>query len=234
MTGASGARTPQRASDWTCRYANLREDLHRWGLRRAIYMRIMGRLAPFLNVSYANTRELLPRELRQTRAGCSIRIASREELLRASANPALQMSAAFIDDALARGDICCAAFDGDDMVAYVWRAFVATRHVEGIWVCFRAPFRYGYKALTLPAWRGRRLLEALGPVADQLCRERGRTMGIGFVSTHNYPSLAASKRYGDRRIGVIGYVRVAGRLFTFRSPGARKVGFGFSRTPTAS
>ncbi|MFO1376682.1 MAG: hypothetical protein U1F14_06745 [Steroidobacteraceae bacterium] len=213
--------------------ALLRDDLRRWGLLRSLYRRIMRRLAPVLNVSFAVSRPLGVREVRLTCAGCSIRIATREDLARAAANPALQMTPAFVDHALSRGDICAAAFDGEDMVAYTWRAFVATRHKDDVWLSFRPPYRYGYKALTLPAWRGRHLQEAISPFADQLCIERGHTMAIGFIETHNYASLTSCGRTGDEKIGVIGYLRVAGRVFPFRSPGARRAGFGFVWKPDA-
>lgn len=213
--------------------AILREDLARWGLWRSAYRRLMRRVAPFLHVSFAVSRPLGRIEVRPTHAGCSLRIATREELLRATANPDLQMTPAFVDYALSRGDICTAAFDGDNVVGYVWRAFVPTRHKDDVWLSFEAPYRYGYKALTLPAWRGRHLQEMLGPVADPLCIERGRTHAVGFIETHNYASITSSKRLGDRKIGVIGYLRIAGRVFPFRSAGARRAGFGFGPKPDA-
>jgi len=222
---------PPRARGGANSTAILREDLARWGLLRSVYRRLMRRLAPFLHVSFAVSRPLGRNEVRQTHAGCSLRIATRDELLRATVNPGLQMTPAFVENALSRGDICSAAFDGDDLVAYVWRAFVPTRHKEDVWLTIEAPYRYGYKALTLPAWRGRHLQEMLGPVADRLSIERGRTHSVGFIETHNYASLASSKRLGDEKIGVIGYLRVAGRVFPFRSRGARRAGFGFVRRP---
>jgi len=211
--------------------ALLRDDLRRWGLLRSLYRRLMRRVAPFLQVSFALTHPLGRNEIRQTHAGCSLRVATREELLRATANPALQLTPAFVDHALSRGDICTAAFHGEDMVAYTWRAFVPTRHKDDVWLTFEPPYRYGYKALTLPAWRGRHLHEAISPLADQLCIERGHTMAIGFIETHNYASLTSSRRTGDEKIGVIGYLRIAGRVFPFRSPGARRAGFGFTWRP---
>ena len=211
--------------------ALLRDDLRRWGLLRSLYRRLMRRLAPFLHLSFAMARPLGRNEARQTHAGCSLRVATRADLLRATANPALQMTPAFVDYALSRGDICTAAFDGDDIVAYVWRAFVPTRHKDDVWLTFEPPYRYGYKALTLPAWRGRHLQEMLGPVADRLCIERGHTHAIGFIETHNYASITSAKRLGDEAIGVIGYLRIAGRVFPFRSPGARRAGFGFVPKP---
>jgi hypothetical protein len=210
-----------------------REDLRRWGLARSIYRRIMRRVAPVLHVSFALSRQLGRSEVLSTHAGCSLRVATREEQLRAASHPAQQMTPEFVDYALSRGGICTAAFDGDDMVAYVWRAFVPTRHNEDLWLTFGPPYRYGYKALTLPAWRGRHLQEMMGCVGERLCIERGRTRSIGFIETHNYASLASAKRIGDETIGVIGYLRIAGRVFPFRSPGARRAGFGFTREPDA-
>ena len=60
---------------------------------------------------------------------------------------------------------------------------------------------------------------------------RGIDVVVGFIETHNYASLTSSRRTGDEKIGVIGYLRIAGRVFPFRSPGARRAGFGFTWRP---
>lgn len=133
-----------------------------------------------------------------------------------------------VEAALTRGDLCAAAFDGERIVAYTWRAFHTAPHAHDLCLRFRTPYRYGYKAFTLPACRGMHLQTFLAPVTDAICIERGRDHGIGFIETHNFPSITMSRRNGHRHAGYIGYLRVFGRPLCFRSPAAVRLGFGFA------
>lgn len=212
------------------RLANFRQDVSRWGLARSLYMRLMIRNASWLNVSRA-----MERDLRKTFAsheaasGFSFRIADQEELTFASEDPQLDLPPDFLRRALLRGDICVGAFDGQQLVAYAWRSFRETPHSVGLVLRFSKRYRYAYKSFTRPEYRGRRLQERITPLADGLCIERGHTHGISFIETHNYPSLAMARHAVP--VGFLGYVKVFGRVFTFRSPAVRRRGFGFHPAP---
>ena len=164
--------------------------------------------------------------------GVSLRIASREELLRASADLTLALAPESIEAALDRGDLCVAAFEGDRLIAYVWRAFGPTPAEDGLWITVPKPFRYGYKSFTRPDYRGRHIQQALSFATDRLCLERGFTQGLSYVETHNYPSLMSNLRHGNRTVGHLGYFTWFGRHLTFRTPGARRLGVRFF-LPTA-
>ena len=138
-----------------------------------------------------------------------------------------------VEAALSRGDICAAAFRNDRMVAYTWRSFSTAPHVDGLWVEFERPYRYGYKMFTHPDCRGQHLQEAIGGLTDAMCIERGYTRSISFVETHNYPSVATDLRRGNRRVGWAGYLKLFGWVFPFRSPGARRHTFRFVRCKKA-
>ena len=75
---------------------------------------------------------------------------NREDLVRAAEDPAFGLATADIDTALARGDICAAAFDGERLVSYVWRSFSTARYGDDVWVEIRTPYRYAYKGFTDP------------------------------------------------------------------------------------
>jgi hypothetical protein len=158
----------------------------------------------------------------------SFRIASRDDLLEACKDPVLDLPPGPTLAALERGDLCVAAFANDKLVAYTWRAFKVTPHGRDIIVTFDPPCRYAYKSLTLPAYRGLHLQSAMSRLTDALCISRGYTLGISFIETHNYASIASSRRTGNRHIGYIGYLRVFDRVIPFRTPGAARYGFGFA------
>lgn len=162
--------------------------------------------------------------------GLQIRIASFDELrAAAAAAQASGLTPDFVDAAETRGDICIAAFDQGQIVAYVWRSFSRAPHEDSIWVQVQSPYWYTYKMHTVPAYRGRRLAGVLTRFGDQVCRTRGLRAGVGFVETHNYPSLKANRYAGARPVGFAGYLRLSGRVFTFRTPGVRRYSFRFVR-----
>ncbi|HEX2482149.1 MAG TPA: hypothetical protein VHQ69_09735 [Methylomirabilota bacterium] len=74
---------------------------------------------------------------------------------------------------LDRGDLCVAAFEGERLIAYVWRAFGSTPAEDGLWITVPKPARYGYKSFTRPEYRGRHIQQVLSFSTDRLCFERG-------------------------------------------------------------
>jgi len=157
--------------------------------------------------------------------GVSLRILDRATLLAASKDPELQMSRAFVESALARGDVAFGAFDGTSLVAYDWRTLSAAPDWGGLWIKVDRPYRYAYKGFVRPKYRGRRINTAVAFFSDAYFLERGYTHGIYYVDVSNIPSLQASKYKGDKAVGFAGYVKWFGRYFTFRTPAVRKTGF---------
>ena len=207
-----------------------REDLRRCGALRFLHRRVMRLLKPVLTVHFAKLRPLRPPSPEQlvVPAGFSIRIPTEDDLKAAAQDPHLQMSLRFVSNACRRHDICVAAYFDNRLVAYVWRAHQSCPHASGMWVEFPEPYRYGYKALTLEEYRGLHLQPELDLFSDNVSLARGATLGLSFVETHNYPSLALAKRNGSKTVGMSGWITLFGRTITFRSPGLRKRGIGFA------
>ena len=203
------------------------EDYRRWGVSRTLHKRFMLAIRPHLVLCRVHSRPLSSQPPKPPPTGFEARIVREGELMAASADEQLGLSADFVRSALARGDVCIGAFHDGRMVSYVWRSFTCAPHTDGLWVRFRKPFRYGYKAFTLPEFRGRHLQDPLARLLDAYCIERGFAFSIGFVETHNYPSIASDERRGSRLLGWVGYLKLFGRTVTFRSPGAARCGFGF-------
>lgn len=212
------------------RKGKIRADIERFGLMRALRARFMRRLQKRfgVHVCRVKTRPLahappdpnLP-------SGMRLSVLDKDDLLSACEDTALSLSREFVEAALERGDVSFGAFDGDRVVAYLWRTLTSAPHTDGLWVRVDEPYRYGYKALVLPEYRGRRLDAALSFFSDAYFLARGYTQDIGFVDTHNLASVAAEKCKGNVVIGYAGYVRWFGRCFPFRTPGVKRTGFEF-------
>jgi hypothetical protein len=211
--------------------ARVRADVRRWGVPRALYALLMEALRRWvgLHLMVVIWRRATPETMPITLPpGIDVRLATRDELLAACQDPALDLTRDFVELALDKGDFCVAAFAGDRIVAYTWRAFSPTQHSPGLWVAFEKPGeRYGYKSLTRPEYRGQHLLTAVALFADPLVVARGYPEAISFVESDNFPSLHANLRHGNRRIGYAGFFHLRGRYYPFRSPGAKRYGFRF-------
>ena len=215
------------------RFGNVVLDCRRWGPARAAFMRVMGGLDRGAGL---HLYRLFVRPVAQSHPPIdldpriSIRLARPHELYEAADDPGLDLDPHFIGHALARGDRAYGAFDGADLVAYTWRTATAAPHLDGLWVKVSAPCGYAYKIFTRASHRGRRLAAAVSLYSDVYARERGYAFTVEFVEVTNYASLSVERIKGSRAEGYVGYVRWFGRNFTFRSPGAREIGFEFCAT----
>ena len=251
--------SPKKAADLAGRIALFRDNVARWGLLRALHMIVMRRLGPDLTVCFVFLRPIGRWEARDFHEGCTLRIASDEDVRQACEDPSLPLDEASAFASLQRGALCLAAFDGDRMVAYIWHAFRPAPLREDVWVHFPKPYRYGHSAFTHLDHRGLELQEYLKPLSERASRERGFAYALGLVETHNYAAQGAvggadegsgnrgahrlfgrksgdvgprgespkpfrPKDMGGRRVGLVGYAKLAGRTFTFRSTGARRHG----------
>lgn len=202
--------------------------LKQWGLRRALWAKLMVLIRPWFFLSRISAVEVAayPPMIRPTDE-LTVRRATREDLVAAAAENPDQLSQAFVDQALSRGDYCVAAFDGAQMVAWAWASFDRAPHDDGLWVKVEAPFSYGYKWYTKPDYRGKGIILQLTVLRDRIGAESGRTHSVGFIETHNYASWQASKRLGSQSVGYAGYLKLRGRSYPFRTRGAAQHSFSF-------
>ena len=143
-----------------------------------------------------------------------------------------QLNPAWVEAAFDRGDLCHATFIRGEIVGYGWTSFVRCPHIDDIWVEFARTYRYGYKGFTRASHRGQGVSGGMYGFTDARCMEAGCRRTISFVEMHNYSSLRDSYKHGNQRVGFAGYVRLFGRVFPFRSPGAKKHTFRFSAGET--
>ncbi|MCW8196327.1 hypothetical protein F6455_16150 [Proteobacteria bacterium 005FR1] len=210
--------------------------IRQWGFFPFLYDCAMCRLKPWLTLCQVEVRPLhresdLAPKLSE---GWHVRVATTEELVEAAADPVNDLSPEWVRKAHQRGEICVGVFDGNQIASYVWRAFGPSPHEKGLWVHFGPQHPYSFKAYTRPDYRRRRLQHSASLYLDRWLLERGFTQTIGYIETHNYPSLISSKKRGNRRVGFAGYLTLFGRTIPFRTPGAKRHGFRFSSSESLS
>jgi GNAT superfamily N-acetyltransferase len=152
-----------------------------------------------------------------------------KEVLGWCSDAELELDEARVRAAYQRGDVCVAALDAGRLIGYMWFAFNAVPHIHGVWVQVGAAARYSYKSFVRPSHRGRGIAPQMYRRANQICPRRGRSLNVLIVDLDNKASLRASYAAGRVTVGYAGFLCLLGKTFTFRSPGARRCGFGFYR-----
>lgn len=186
-------------------------------------MRWLGRTVG-LHVAWINTRTMNPDVIvPELPPGYSVRQLTDADYAAASADPDLDLGADFVAAARSQGHFCVGVFHGGRLASYTWRAFSPTAINARYALVFHRPNRYGYKALTLPAHRGRHLQNTIALFSDRLCWERGCYYAVSYIETHNYPSLRSDARRGNRHVGWIAWLDRGPRLCV-ASAGARRAG----------
>ena len=79
------------------------------------------------------------------------------------------MSEEFVRHAFGKGDVCGAVLYDAEIVSYTWVAFTPTHESDGVYVEFAGNYRYSYKGLTLPEFRGRHLRRYYNRFSDAYC-----------------------------------------------------------------
>ena len=160
-------------------------------------------------------------------SGVSVKLATAEDLQPFFDQPGFELTRGFVQEAFERGDACVTTWLNDTLAAYGWVAYRgAAPHVDGLQVRFQNGYRYNYKNLTLPEFRGRHLRGSFG-VLRELDEAHGVTHTLAFIAVDNVASIRAEQRSGGVVVGYAGYLRLLRRYFVFRSRGAARYGFAF-------
>lgn len=158
-----------------------------------------------------------------------IRQVNKNECLSACSNPGLGLEKEFVTRAFNDGGMCHAALSGNNIVSYCWRTTRAGRvpHVPGVDVEVSDQYSYGYKALTLPEYRGRGIYPAIAEVERKYCAEHGILKGISFAAFSNLASLRSNQKFGNEVLGLAGYRTTRAHTQVFREPRVSAAGFSF-------
>ncbi|MEO8718459.1 MAG: hypothetical protein ABI423_09605 [Burkholderiales bacterium] len=152
-----------------------------------------------------------------------------DELLEQATRPELDMTEEFIREAIGKGDFCTATLVDGKIVSYGWSAFTRTQYeLDGVDIVFPSGYRYGYRAFTVPEFRGRRLRYGAMPLRDSYCAERGCTQSLAYIRIGNFASLKTVPRLGITRIGFALLYKNGPRFISWHSPGVKRIGLRFA------
>ncbi|MEM7100645.1 MAG: hypothetical protein AAF541_20440 [Pseudomonadota bacterium] len=218
--------------------AQIRADLPRYGLYEIWVRFCLNRVRFFLRVYEVASRPIPNDEPSEaSRIQSVTRRLSDDEVRALVKEMPKHYTQAFVDDALARGDICLGAFmqanhdsDEEKLVAFTWRSYSTAPDVDGMWVRVRHHYRYGYKAFTLPEYRGLRVINA--SASDEYDLSLGKTATIAYVERNNLASLRQRRRKGRPVLGYIIILKLFGRRHIWHSRRVREAGFELYESPT--
>jgi hypothetical protein len=148
-----------------------------------------------------------------------------------AADPATEMSRAFVDDALRNGDECYAICDGKTLAAYGWYSTRPTPiDPSDLVLSFADGYVYMYKGFTDKRYRGQRL-HAIGMTkALQHYLDTGYRGIVSYVESTNFDSLKSCFRMGYEVFGSVYVLQLFGRYFIFSTPGCDAFDFRVTST----
>jgi hypothetical protein len=157
-----------------------------------------------------------------------LRVAVRSELMTASGDPANGLSADFVDTALFRGDICVGVFDANRLVSYCWHTSARVHAFADLDIEVGKDYIYGYKAATLPQYRGKGLNTiTVLYAAKMLALPTGKGV-VAYIDAGNDRSLISASRAGrfDWGLAML-WMRTGRRSRIWMTPLCRKLGVRF-------
>jgi len=196
---------------------DLRRDLNYAGLSGTAFdlaYRLTNKCAPFMILKLMKiTMETMNRALVALPAGLQVAFPEEADLRRYARDSANDLTDAFLDQALAKGDRCYAILDGDVLASYGWYSRDDTHITDELVLRFSREWLYMYKAYTMPRYRGLRL-NAIGMAA---LLDEGRRLGlrglVSFVEANNYSSLNSGYRMGYQDVGRIVALKALGQYW---------------------
>ncbi|HVY45686.1 MAG TPA: hypothetical protein VHB21_07395 [Minicystis sp.] len=132
---------------------------------------------------------------------------------------------AFVRDAMAHGDRCYAALDGDTLASYGFYSTRPTPIDEHAVLHFDPAYAYMYKGFTRPAYRGKRLHGiGMARATAELVAEGKRGL-VSYVRSNNFASLRSCYRLGYRDFGRIVLASFGDVRRAWASAGCKRFGF---------
>jgi hypothetical protein len=193
--------------------------------------RIVNKLVPFrVLVGLTATADTIDRTLLDA-GGLQARFATREELREATsvAEVVDEMSVAFIEQAMQRGDDCFGIFDGQNLVSFGWYSTQPTQISDDLVLHFDRAWMYMYKGYTLRSHRGKRLHGIGMSHALMAYAKRGARGLIGYARSTNFESLRSAERMGYQVFGEIYIAEAARRPLIWATPGCAAYDFRVER-----
>jgi len=206
----------------------VRDNIRRYGLTAGVHDLTKKAVSRFVPLRVLKTMQLtmsgVDRSYLDLPEGLEGGFADEARLLAWAADPKNDLDAAFVRDALAKGDRCYAITRGDELASYGWYSRRPTMITDDLRLWFDPKYVYMYKGFTLPAFRGKRL-HAIGMArALEAYTAEGCTGIVSYVESNNFASLKSCYRMGYTDIGHIVVATVGTRTFSRESGPNKGVG----------
>ncbi|NKB98070.1 MAG: hypothetical protein GKR90_06175 [Pseudomonadales bacterium] len=131
----------------------------------------------------------------------------------------LQISESFLRERAETADVCVCYLRDSSLLAYVWLGFDRIPMEASLFVTVQKPYVYSYKAFTHPSHRGKQLQNRLGELNDTWLTARGYKFNIDYIKTHNYASLVADRRYGNKAVAYLAFWKIGDRTLVLHTSG---------------
>ncbi len=198
-----------------------------WGLGHFLYAYILLKLRHYFGfrISLVRTNEIKDSGLTSFESNNYVfKIINHQDLRRASENNALDLSPIFVDKSETKDDQCLGVLHDQQLVGYTWRTTNPVEIDSGIWLEFGDKVFYRYKSFVLPEHRGKNLLNQIKKLSEKHQLDQGRLNSVSCIETHNYPSIKASTKSGDKTIGYSLFIKNRFGFYSWNSSGARALG----------
>ncbi len=141
--------------------------------------------------------------------------------------PDNDMSEEFVEDALAHGEECYAALDGDVLCNYGWYTSEPAHVRKDIYFAFDGTYKYMHKGFTDPRYRGKRLHAFGMALACKEYTERGFKGFLSLMEAHNLNARRVAYRLGYEDAGNIYIAMMFGRYRSYSDRTSRAYGCKF-------
>jgi hypothetical protein len=145
------------------------------------------------------------------------------EVIMHSEDAANELPAAFLQEAMKKGDKCYAITDRDGLAGYGWYSDQPTEtDIKKLSFTFDSSYMYMYKGLTKKNYRGQRL-HAIGMSwALQRSQELGYKGLVSYVEANNFDSLKSCYRMGYKKVGSILVLNIFGKNILYHSKSCKQ------------
>ena len=211
--------------------SRIRADLHHFGVGKTAYeVFIRGiNLCIYLRIFKALKIETANPDFLDSKQPLQWQFFGESQLFELAKNPDNKLIESFVRPALAKGDECYGALDGETLANYGWYSNKPTEMDNGLTLHFNPDYTYMYNAFTHPKYRGKRL-HAIG--MNRALREylrRGFKGLISCVESHNFSSLQSVYRLGYQDIGRVVVLKISSHPLMHTSRGCREHGLSLAK-----
>lgn len=154
-----------------------------------------------------------------------------EQVRHLAQDPDNRIADGLVQTALARGDDCWGALDGDRLAFHCWYATEPTDD-NGLQFHFSRRYKYAYSAAANPNYRGRQLYVISGNRVMREFHQRGFQGMVFSTDSHNLHAMRAATAFGADEVGYVVALKIGQRAWIHNSRGCRQHGVYLSR-PTA-